>query len=254
LRAHTATDAGGPVRAAGSIARAGAARPGVAALATARYVSRWMLRDTGWRVLAALGATNVAVHAWLDARGAASAAEVTRRTLSALMTHSRLFLILLATIYAGEMVWREREERSAEQFDAQPSGDAALLLGRVSGVIAAQSLLVLILAAAAMLAGIIAGQRLPVVPQYLLAVLQHLALPFVLWMLVSLAVHAVVQQKLVGHLVLIAAWVVGVLFADGTDFPMRLPGSALALAGVVSLTVAGLGWRRGDRRSVQSLR
>ena len=253
IAAQTATEARLPVPAVGSIERAGEASPGAGALATARYVSRWMLRDTGWRVLAALGATNVAVHAWLDARGAVSAAEVTSRTLAALMTHSRLFLILLATIYAGELVWREREERSAAQFDVLPIGAAALLFGRVSGVIAAQAVLTLILAATAMLAGAIAGLRIPAVPEYFTAVLQHLAMPFVLWMLVALAVHALVQQKLVGHLLLIAAWVAGVLFPDaaGVDFPTRLPGSALALAGFVSLALAGLGWIRGDRRLLQ---
>lgn len=252
-QAHAATEEWRPMPVPGAIARAGAARPGAAAYATARYVTRWMLRDTGWRVLAALGAANVAVHALIDSRRAAGAAEVTTRALAALISHSRLFLILLATIYAGELVWRERDDRSAAQFDAQPVGDTALLLGRLAGVIAAQAALVLLLAGAALLAAAVGGQRVPLVLPYLSAVLQHLAMPFVLLMLVALAVHALVQQKLVGHLMLIGAWVVGVLFAGaaGSDFPMRLPGSALAVVGFVALALAGLCWKRGDRRSLQ---
>ena len=173
---------------------------------TAHYVARWMLRDTGWRVLALLGALNVAVHAWSDGSVAAPGAAPTSIALRALQEHGRLFLILLATIYAGELVWREREERSAAFFAASPIPDGALLAGRVTGVMAAQSVLVLLLALAAAIGVAVAGGGLAA--GIVVRVWSAVLLPFVSWMLAALAVHVLVQQKAVAHLCCIAGWAV----------------------------------------------
>lgn len=173
---------------------------------TAHYVARWMLRDTGWRVLALLGAVNVAVHARIDGAAAGSAAMPTTIAVHALQEHSRMFLILLATIYAGELVWREREERSAAFFAAMPIADATLLGGRVIGVLAAQCAMVLLLAVAAA-AGVAAGGG-GMAAGVLLVAWHAVLLPFLAWMLLALAVHVLLQQKVVAHLVCIAGWAV----------------------------------------------
>ena len=177
---------------------------------TASYVARWMLRDAGWRVLALLGAVNVGVHAAF----APAAADVDRAAIRLLLEHARLFLILLATIYAGELVWREREERSAPLFDALPVAEGALIVGRIAGAVAAQCVMVagLVLAVAAGL--VWQGAGVPFGLPALAASL--LLLPFVAWMLLSLAVHVVVQQKVAGHLLVIAGWAFASVGFDAT--------------------------------------
>lgn len=228
----------------------GAARGVLAgAGATARYVARWMWRDTGWRVLTALGAVNVGVHVALESQVGASPAALAMQVVQATVLHARLFLILLATIYAGELVWREREERSAPLFDAQPVRNGALLLGRVSGVIAAQLIVVVLLLVTASVAAMLGTGGGIDAGRVLLDGGLRVGVPFVGWLLVALAVHAVIQQKVAAHLLLIAGWVVAVLAANAATAPPD--GVAVwrwVLVAPVALLVSGLAWVRGARR------
>lgn len=214
------------------------------AAGTAGYVVRWMLRDTGWRVLAALGAMNVCVHAWLDARGASSALDLSGRTLAAVVLHARMFLILLATIYAGELVWREREERSAPLFDAVPVRDAALISGRIGGALVSQAVLLVVLGVSAALAAMISAGRVLDVVAYGIGIVREVGLPFVLWLLLALSVQAVVQQKVISHLLMIAGWVLWVAVTGSATASSRSDvwwvGAAL-----LAVAVTGLGWTRG---------
>ena len=217
---------------------------------TATYVARWMLRDSGWRVLGLLGTINVGVHAVVDARSGTASHVVTATTaaLLALTVHARLFLILLATIYAGELVWRERDDRSAPLFDALPVGDAALLAGRLLGAMSAQFVLVVALAfTAAVCTTVAIGEPLDVAA-YVVGVAQTVMLPFATWMVVALSVHVTVQQKVVGHLLCIAGWVVAVLTTLTDAVPER--GDSVdgwwLLSAAVALLATWLGWVRGD--------
>ncbi len=236
-----------PSRHAVAILRGAPATPMQGAVATARYVMRWMLRDAGWRVLAALGAVNVGVHVFLDVQGSATSEEVTRHTLAALTLHSQLFLILLATIYAGELVWREREERSDALFDAQPVSDVSLICGRLVGAMTAQLLLVVVLTTVAAIAAVLGAHRTPESLRLLHEGGTRLLIPFVSWMLISVAVHASVRQKVMGHLLLIAGWV-GVVLLSGSanmgdasgSLPGWISGGVMASATGIVLTR----WRR----------
>jgi ABC-2 type transport system permease protein len=222
--------------------------------ATSLYVARWMLRDAGWRVLAVLGAVNVGVHAAIEGRSGTATHHVTATTaaLLALRVHARLFLILLATIYAGEIVWRERDDRSAPLFDALPVSDLAMLAGRVLGVIGAQVVLVAALALTAALCTMAGTGEAVVMGTYVAGVAQTVMLPFAMWMVVALGVHALVQQKVIGHLLCIAGWVVAVLTVRIDAVPAagdHLGGWWLVVA-AVALGVTWLGWVRGEVVSV----
>lgn len=231
---------------AGPMIRAGDARSVRGALATAQYVLRWMLRDTGWRVLAALGALNVAIHAFVDARAVSSAADGLAVALAALQLHARLFLVLLATIYAGELVWREDEERSAPFFDLQPLDRTSLILGRIGGAIAAQAVLVTMIAGSAALATVVASRHgLAGVP-FAGAVVRDVMWPFASWLILSLAVHVLVRQKVAAHLCCIGGWVAAALWlgaATASD-GVAVAGWVMPAATLVSLGVIWFGWTR----------
>ena len=72
--------------------------------------------------------------------------------------------------------------------------------------------------------------------------------PFVLWMVLSLAVHAFVQQKVVAHLCCITAWVAGVLTAQIAVAPIADTTSSWRwlLWGGLGVLVTWLAWERGE--------
>lgn len=192
----------------------------------ARTMLAWTWRETGWRVIAGLGALNVLAHA-LTA-GAPAPWDVAG-VLALVREHARLFLILLATIYAGELLWRDHDARVHALVASTPMSSARLVLGRVAGLATGQALLVALLVASATLGGLVAAigadvpdalmssaggwwWRLPV------GTALWLWLPFVQWLVLSLLVHVLVRHKVIAHLLLIAGWVAAVaLDANGVS-------------------------------------
>ena len=253
VAAQAAEDVG-TATVAGPIIRAGAARTIRGAMATAQYVVRWMLRDTGWRVLAALGILNVTIHAFVDARAATSATDGMSIALAAITLHARLFLVLLATIYAGELVWREDEERSAPFFELQPLGRTSLIAGRIAGALAAQAVLVTTLAGGAALATMVATRQGMAGLSFAVAVFRDVLWPFASWLILSLAVHVLVRQKVAAHLCCIGGWVLAaVWFGAATSTADALvPGWVLPAFTVASLCLIRLGWTRHRVRWVRS--
>ena len=236
-----------------SMVRAAHASSWRGALATAHYVVRWMLRDTGWRVLAVLGIVNVAIHAYVDARSASDSAGTTRVTLAALQLHARLFLVLLATIYAGELVWREAEERSDAFFEVQSPGRTARLAGRVGGAFAAQCALVAALAMAAALAATIASGHHVATREFAIAVLSQMLWPFVSWLILALLVHVLVWHKVAAHLCCIGAWVLAVLWL-GASRPAGGPAVAWwVMPGLTASALLVIRFAWSDARSRRGL-
>ena len=231
------------------LAVAGAPHAWRGAAGTAVYVARWMLRDTGWRVLALLGALNVGVHVWFDVRQPAQVQSLALVALSSTVMHAQLFLILLATIYAGELVWREREERSAPSFDVAPISTTAMLVGRVAGGVLAQCVLVAMLGTAAAVTAIVGSGEALDLPLFVRGVGGLVLVPCIGVLLVSLAVHAVVQQKAAGHLLLIAGWVGAALVSTAGTSTAAGQKSAVIVSAAVAMSLAAtrLCWRRGER-------
>ncbi len=228
---------------AAALCRAAVPRWWVGFTGTAHYVARWMLRDPGWRVLTVLGAVNVGVHAAM-ARPDGSAGSM---ALDMMQEHARLFLILLATIYAGELVWREREERSAPFFDGLPVSRGAIVAGRIVGVIVAQGAVVLLLVVASGGGVTVATGVVPVALPWVAAA--SVLLPFVAWMLVSLAVHVLVQHKVMAHLLCIAGWTMasvrfGAATAGGAG---RIPVAGWLAVCLLAVCIVRVVWR-GDAR------
>lgn len=200
--------------------------------ATARFTARWTLGERGFVVLAGLALLNAAANAW----GAAPAGSAAVRDAVAL--HGRIFLILVATIYAGEIVWRERDLRADALYRTLPLRRGALAVGRLIGVAAAEAALV-----AALLAAALAVQlRAPDGPDVggALAWAAGTLLPTIVQLtLLSLAVHAVVQRKVIAHLLLIAGWAAALAAHAAVGEPWLV---RAALAPGSLGTLAAWGW------------
>jgi ABC-2 type transport system permease protein len=211
------------------------------ALSSARVTWRWITRDVGFRVLLLLGAFNVGVHTWIDVTADAPADTQRAVAFRALLVHSRLFLILLATIYAGEVVWRAREVRMAGLLDATPGARRARAAGDLLGTLAAQGCTCVALTLLVHCLASLAAQRWLPTAAWSLAMLLSPGLVFGSWMLASVLVHVLVPQKVVAHLLLIAGWTLAVARTGGgtegvwrtLDWPW--PDGVLAGTGAIPL-------------------
>jgi hypothetical protein len=227
-------------------------------MAIARVTLTWTWRETGWRIIGALGALNVIANVVTASLGATDDAAT---VLLLVREHARLFLILLATIYAGELLWRDHDERVHALVASAPVSTRTLVGGRVAGMVAAQAALVGVLVTSAVLAVLLtSGARAPGLSTAGAAgggAILWVWLPFVQWLLLSLLVHVLVRHKVIAHLVLIAGWVAAValdangvhawwlrfadppLLASGVALPWR---DAIARALWWSVASAGCWW------------
>lgn len=223
LRRHAALAFTEPVRAESPMRDAHAtrtlSRASSAVASLRRFTASWMVHDGGWRI--------VRVLAVLNATANAAARPITRTVgeppfvavLLLVSEHARLFLILLATVYAGELVWRDRDVRVHEVVAALPVSRTALLLGRVQGLLLAQGRIVLPLVVSALLVAAFRGDASTThgaawLAHWVAWSLFVLWLPFAQLTLLSLAVHLLLDHKVAAHLLLITGWVLAVVL-DG---------------------------------------
>ncbi len=190
--------------------------------AECRFGVRWVLRERGFAALLLLGVVNAAANGW-------SVAQDADALVRALEFHARLFAILIATIYAGELVWRDRDVRAQELLDALPVQRDLRLLARASGVLSVLLALPLALPVVALLLSWLRGGGLTASCAFVwLGGVGSLL--FTALFGVSLAVHRLVQHKTAAHLLLIAAWVTAIAAgADALARPIDAPGAARCL-------------------------
>ena len=134
---------------------------------------------------------------------------------------------LFIVLFAGELVWREREADVAEMTDAMPVSEWVPLLGKFLGLGFVLALFLALLTAAGMLVQVIAGHYEFEVGLYA-KVLFGLQLPeYLLFAVLCITLHVLVNQKYVGHLVAILAyaWVAVLARTIGIEHNMLIYGA-----------------------------
>lgn len=117
----------------------------------------------------------------------------------------------LTIFFAGELIWREREASLGEISDTVPAPDWVPFLGKFLGLALLLAAFMAVLMAAGMASQLIRGYRDFDVGLYL-TVLFGMQLPeYLLFALLALTIHVLVNQKYIGHLAAVMAYVVIVL-------------------------------------------
>ncbi|AYA35997.1 hypothetical protein D3Y59_02350 [Hymenobacter oligotrophus] len=114
-----------------------------------------------------------------------------------------LVLPLLLMYFAGELVWREREAGLSEIADAAPVSEWALLVGKFLGLGLLIATWMLILLLGGMLLQAILGYNKFEVGLYLKALFGLQLAEYLLFAMLALVVHVLVNQKYLGHLALL---------------------------------------------------
>jgi ABC-type transport system involved in multi-copper enzyme maturation permease subunit len=113
---------------------------------------------------------------------------------------------LLIVFYAGELIWREREARLSEIADAAPVPEWVLFLGRFAGLSLMLVALQALMAAGGMLTQLRLGHDDLQIGLYARALFGLQLADGLLFALLALVVHALVNHKYVGHLAGVLAY------------------------------------------------
>jgi ABC-type transport system involved in multi-copper enzyme maturation permease subunit len=134
-----------------------------------------------------------------------------------------LFLLIVTTFYAGEMVWREREARMSQMLDALPVPSWLPLAAKTLALVGLQAVLLLAAMACGMLIQLFRGYVALEPGLYLFTLFGVLLPKYALVAVLAIAVQAIVNHKYLGYFVLVLYYIASItLGALGLDHPMLL--------------------------------
>jgi ABC-2 type transport system permease protein len=108
--------------------------------------------------------------------------------------------------FAGELVWRERDTGVAEITDTMPGSDWVPLLAKFFGLCLVLLLFTTLMISAGMLAQTMMDYQKYEIDLYMKVMFGLQLTEYIIFAVLALAIHVVVDQKYVGHLVAIIAY------------------------------------------------
>lgn len=173
------------------------------------FYARSIMAEAPFLAISAICVLDLMVAAWFTSHPQESAVWPVTSSIAPLVGNALfVFIVLLATLYGGELIWRDRQLKSDQIADSMPVPAWVPFGGKLVGVFLA----ILALMVTSMLAGILmqaAQGYYHFQPLLYLEVLFVTDIPTALAMVaLAMGVHAMVNQKFVGHMIIIAYWVV----------------------------------------------
>ena len=151
---------------------------------------------------------------------------VTYLMLQAVEGGASLFFYIVATLYAGELIWRERDTRFDGIHDALPMGEGVDGLSRLAALAFVELVLLTLTMACGVVMQTVAGYHHYEFLQYLKE-LYVVAFPQVMtFALLALFVHSLVPNKFMGHGIVVGVFAVTpVLYRFGLENTLYLFGA-----------------------------
>ena len=114
-----------------------------------------------------------------------------------------IFLLVIIALYAGELVWAERDAKIAGIYDATPIGTTVTYLAKLAALCGMIAVLQLVLMVAGMIMQAVHGYYRFEIPLYLQSLLGIQYVDLVLLAVLAFTIHVVVDNKYVGHFVVV---------------------------------------------------
>ena len=191
-------------------------------LSLAAFHFRVIVREPVFLAVGAIGIINLLINAWYNVNQQETVYWPVTATLAPLAVQAMfLFMVIVGTLYGGELIWRERQQLADQIHDSLPVPVWVSLGGKCIGL----ALVMLLLGALAMLA--MAGFQAAMgyfrfEPLLYLQVFLAAMVPLVLGLVPFIVgVHALVNQKFIGHLIIIT-YFVGLQVLSTLGFDHRL--------------------------------
>lgn len=152
---------------------------------------------------------------------------VTYLVLESIAETFALFMFIITTFYAGELVWREREARISQMFDALPIPNWLPLLAKLLALIGLQALLMLVVMLCGMSIQIAQGYFLLEPGLYAHHLFLVLLPGYALHAVLAIALQVLINQRYMAYFVMIVYYIFSVAGASlGIDDPMLIYGNA----------------------------
>jgi len=151
---------------------------------------------------------------------------VTYLVLESVSETFALFMFVITTFYAGELVWREREARMAQMLDALPIPSWLPMLSKLIALIGLQTLLMVVVMVCGMAIQIVKGYFIlePGLYLYHLFLIQLPA--YALSAVLAIALQVLINQKYVAYFAMIVYYVASITLGSiGVDDPMLVYGN-----------------------------
>ncbi|RZA35984.1 MAG: hypothetical protein EOP92_07785 [Lysobacteraceae bacterium] len=151
---------------------------------------------------------------------------VTYMVLELIRDVFELYMLVVTTLFAGEMVWREREARMAQMLDAMPAPTWLPLAGKTLALVGLQAMLLLMAMVVGMLIQLFKGY-FGLEPGLYLRYLFTVLLPqYALLAVAAVAMQVIVNNRYLAYFILIALYLVlGTAQGFGLDHPMLVYGT-----------------------------
>ena len=150
---------------------------------------------------------------------------VTFLMVQAVEGNATLFLFIIATLYAGELVWRERDTSFSGIHDALPVGETTDWLSKFVALVVVEGVLLAVILLCGVIMQTAAGYYHYDLLQYLKE-LYVITFPVVIcFTLLAFFVQTVVSNKFMGHAIVIGIFVLDpIMFRFGIEDTLLLPG------------------------------
>jgi ABC-2 type transport system permease protein len=150
---------------------------------------------------------------------------VTYLMVQSLQGGAFLFLYIIVTIYAGEVIWRERDVHFDQIHDSLPVADSTDWLSKFFALAAVQAVLISVVILCGVIVQTCLGYHHYEIPVYLKEMFL-IAFPQILtFILLALFVHTLVSNKFVGHAIVIGFFIlIPILYRYGIENRLYLVG------------------------------
>ncbi|MFZ4529474.1 MAG: M1 family aminopeptidase [Undibacterium curvum] len=151
---------------------------------------------------------------------------VTYAVLQVMSGSFALFMLIITTFYAGELVWREREARIAQLMDALPVPNALPFLSKLSALILLQGILLAVLMVCGILVQLFHGYTRFELGQYLYQLFLLQWPDYMLLAVLAMSLQVIVNNKYVAYFLMILYYIASIaLPALGVEHPMVIYGN-----------------------------
>jgi ABC-type transport system involved in multi-copper enzyme maturation permease subunit len=172
------------------------------------FFTQMLVKGRPFQIISIIAMLNLGINAWY----ADSSFGTTVYPVTYVMTDTLfgifIFLIAVVSISGGELIWREREIRLSQTYDALPIPVGMTMTSKIVAITLAQALLLLAVMVAGMIVQTLKGYTNYEIGLYIKVLFFQILPTFAQYTALAFFVHAVVNNKFIGNIVAVLVFII----------------------------------------------